>query len=160
MTRLGGTLSLRRLQLAGTGGVVLHYDGSSLQRQPSGTTSHLITVHADGQRAAAVGGLGRGVIVENDGSGWKDVTPARAPQVMGIWLAGDVAYAVGVKGSVLRFESGKWATVDTGIDMEEELHAVWVDPDGGVWAAGGHVLAPPLVDGVLIYRNPLAGPES
>ena len=146
--------------MVGTGGVVLRYDGSRFERTQSGTDSHLITLHADGERTAAVGGLGRGVIIENDGTGWEDVTPSRSPQVLGVWLAGETGYAVGVEGAVLRSQGGKWEKVDTGIDMQEALHAVWVDPEGGVWAVGGQVLAPPLVDGVMIYRSPVAATDS
>ena len=31
------------------------------------------------------------------------------------------------------------------------LHAIWVDPEGGVWAAGGEVLTADLNQGILIY---------
>ena len=109
------------------------------------------------RRLAAVGGLGTGVVLENDGAGWRDVTPDGTPHVMGVWTGSQAAYAVGVEGAVLRREDDTWEHLDTGIDMAEALHAVWQDPEGGVWAVGGQVLAPPLVDGVVLYRDPEAG---
>ena len=146
--------------LVGTNGVALHFDGTGLSQASSGTTGHLITVHSSQGRSVAVGGLGAGVIVENDGSGWTDASPSKAPQVMGAWLDEDSGYVAGVKGAVLRLDGDEWKKVDTGIDLEQALHAVWTDPDGGVWIAGGQVLAPPLTDGVLIYRSPVeAGGE-
>jgi hypothetical protein len=30
---------------------------------------------------------------------------------------------------------------------------VWIDPLGGVWAVGGQVRVPPLVDGILVHRG-------
>ena len=140
--------------LVGTGGTVLRYDGSGFAPADSTSAVNLFTVHGSDDVAVAVGGSGDGVIVENDGSGWRDVTPSNTAHVMGTWLGGDTGYAVGVEGSVLRREGAEWRSVKTGIDLSEELHAVWVDPDGGVWAVGGRVLAPPLVDGVLVHRRP------
>ena len=52
-------------------------------------------------------------------------------------------------------DDNEWIKVDTGIDLKKDLHAVWIDPDDGVWIAGGQVLAPPITNGVLIYRNPI-----
>jgi hypothetical protein len=140
--------------MIGTGGVAVHYDGAAFKQEPSGTDNIIFTVHADSEIYAAVGGLGVGVILENDGSGWKDVTPKGTPHVMGVWLGGAGGYAAGVDGTVLRREPEGWTTIDTGIPLKEAFHAVWVDPDGGVWTAGGQVLAPPLADGVMIYRSP------
>jgi len=145
--------------MIGTGGVAVHYDGAGFKQEPSGTDNLIFTVHADSETYAAVGGLGVGVILENDGSGWKDVTPKGTPHLMGVWLDGGGGYAAGVDGTVLRREADGWKTVDTGIPLKEAFHAVWVDPDGGVWATGGQVLAPPLADGVMIYRSPTAATD-
>ncbi len=146
--------------MVGTGGVAVHFDGSRFSQEDSGTSHILFTVHADDEKLAAVGGLGTGVVLENDGSGWRDVTPDGTPHVMGVWTVSKTAYAVGVEGAVLRRENDTWEAIDTGIDLAEALHAVWQDPEGGVWAVGGQVLAPPLVDGVVVYRDPKAVPES
>jgi len=145
--------------MVGTGGLMLHYDGSSLGPGASGTSRMLFTTHAGPRRVVAVGGLGDGVILENDGAGWMDVTPSGTPHVMGVWLDGDAGYAAGVEGAVLRRDSGEWKRVDTGLDLKEAFHAVWVDPEGGVWAVGGQVLAPPLVDGVIAHKRPVAASD-
>jgi hypothetical protein len=140
--------------LVGTGGVILQYDGERLTQVVSGTTRDLFTVNGNGQRVVAVGGFGSGVIVENDGSGWQDVTPQGTPQVVGVWLGEDASYAVGVEGAVLQREDGAWKELQTGIRVPGALHSVWVDSAGGVWAVGGHVLSSPLVDGVIIHKAP------
>ena len=141
--------------LVGTNGVALHFDGSLLTQISSDTTNHLITIHSNQGRSVAVGGLGSGVIVENNGSGWNDISPSKLPQVMGAWVGDDSDYVAGVQGTVFRFASGEWIKVDTGIDLKEDLHAVWIDPNDGIWIVGGQVLAPPITNGVLIYRNPI-----
>ena len=140
--------------LVGTGGTVLHYDGSGFTQADSTTELNLFTAHGSDGVSAAVGGSGDGVILESEGSGWRDVTPGGTAHVMGVWLGGGQGYAVGVDGSVLRREAAGWRPVETGIELDEGLHAVWVDPEGGVWAVGGQVLAPPLINGVMVHRRP------
>jgi len=139
--------------LVGTGGTILHYDGARLTQVASGTTRDLFTVAGEGGLVAAVGGFGTGVIVENDGSGWKDGSPAGIPHVVGVWLGGERGYAVGIEGAVLERRDGTWTALDTGIEVRGALHSVWVDPDGGIWAVGGQVLSPPLVNGVMIHKS-------
>ena len=140
--------------MVGTQGIILHYDGNRITQVASGTERNLFTVNGDGTRIAAVGGFGTGVIVENEGNRWQDVTPAGTPHVIGVWLNGDASYAVGIEGVVLRRISGGWTRVDTGLNIREAFHSVWVDPSGGIWAVGGQVLAPPLIHGVMIYGRP------
>jgi hypothetical protein len=113
----------------------------------------LFTVAGREDIVTAVGGFGTGVIVENDGSGWKDVTPPGTPHIVGVWLGPDAAFAAGLEGAVLSREDGTWEAVDTGIDVTGALHTVWADPEGGVWAVGGQVLFPPLVDGIMIHKS-------
>ena len=71
---------------------------------------------------------------------------------------GDV-WAAGERGTIYRRpEGGAWETVDTGFNVEpESLHAIWVDPAGGVWTAGGGVLSPALDAGVLFHRGAPSG---
>jgi hypothetical protein len=145
--------------MVGTGGTILHYDGDRITQVRSATTRDLFTVHGSSGRVAAVGGFGTGVIVENNGEGWQESTPPGTPHVVGVWLGEDGAWAVGLEGAVLQREKGTWTRVDTGIRVPGALHTVWVDPDGGVWAVGGQVLTPPLVDGVMIHR-PAAASDS
>jgi hypothetical protein len=139
--------------LVGTDGLTIHFDGKAFARAASGTTRTLFTVHGTPGLRAAVGGFGSGVLLENRGSGWQDVTPAGARQMIGVHLNGEEGYAVGVDGTVMRRQNGSWRLEPTGLDMTEALHAVWMDPDGGIWAVGGQVLSRPLLDGVLIHKG-------
>jgi hypothetical protein len=138
----------------GSDGVTLHFDGQRFVQVPSGTGRTLFTVHGGDALRVAVGGHASGVLLENRGPGWQEVTPRGARQMIGVHLRGQQGYAVGVDGEVLRRDrDGRWAVESTGLDMTEALHAVWVDPAGGAWAVGGRVLSSPLLDGVLIYKG-------
>jgi hypothetical protein len=146
--------------LVGTHGKVLHWDGSAFTEEfadagPPTMQRTLLTVHMDRDRAVAVGGFGNAVITENDGSGWRNVAGPTDPAMLGVWLTGDGGgIAVGTSGSILRRTPSGWVEEDHGISLAETLHGVWVDPDGGIWAVGGMVLAPPMTDGIILHYGP------
>jgi hypothetical protein len=141
--------------LVGENGVSLFYDGTTLTRGETGVGSSLFTVHANGDRYAAVGGSGNAVIVELEGDGWHNVTPSDGfiPGLSGVFLGtGDSGLAVGTYGSVYERGASGWGEVDLGIVLDQNLHGVWVDPSGGAWAVGGQTLSARLNEGILIHR--------
>lgn len=139
----------------GLEGTLLHWDGAALTPVESGTTRSLFTVHAVEGAVVAVGGAGSGTLLERGADGgFVDVTPPLTPQLNGVWLtSADEGYAVGLGGSVVRRVGGVFREEDPGVFVPRDLHAVWVDPDGGVWAVGGQILVPPFTDGVVIHRG-------
>jgi hypothetical protein len=139
--------------MVGTAGKVVHWDGSALTPSSTGVGESLFTVHADAQRFVTVGGFGTGIILENEGAGWVDRSPKAAQPLVGVCLGPKDGYAVGQYGSVYHRDDSGWAAEDTGILLDESLHSVWIDPSGGVWAAGGQVLTTPLVRGVLLHKG-------
>jgi hypothetical protein len=139
-------------------GLAIHWDGQSFERADSGTRRRLFTVHGTGQPPAAfaaVGGFGSAVIVEHDGNAWRDVTPDNPPnQLYGISMtSGEHGYAVGDDGVIVERTARGWAERATGFDIFNTFHSVWVDPDGGVWAAGGELVAG-LDQGMLLHGDP------
>ncbi len=100
----------------------------------------------------AAGGLGlTGVLLENDGSGWTEVTPdPDLPALRGIAVIDGAACAVGQYGVLLLRDGDGWRGIPTQTTTED-LHAAWIDPIGGVWAAGGQFDAVPMADGTLIH---------
>ena len=95
------------------------------------------------------------IIVEGDGTTWRNVTPEPPPMgLAGVSLGDDgLGLAVGMSGSVYVRDAGGWAPEDPGLLVRENLHGAWVDDDGGLWAVGGQTLTPPLTDGVMIHRG-------
>ncbi len=146
--------------LVGTGGLILRFNGTGYLADASPTTRTLFTTHVAGERAAAVGGFGSGVLLENEGSGWQDRTPEGAKQLIGVWLTEQGGMAVGANGYVVERQASGWKELRHGLPLNDSLHSVWIDPAGGVWAVGGQVASLPLLDGVLIYRGPAEIPTS
>jgi hypothetical protein len=147
--------------MVGTGGKMLHYDGSALAPAFAGIAESLFTVHANRERFAAVGGFGTGLLLEHPVSSgpsepWTDMSPTGASSIIGVCLTDDGGYAVGEFGYVAARGPSGWATEVTGLEAvvgARNLHSVWIDPGGGVWAVGGEVRVPPLVDGLMLHRG-------
>jgi hypothetical protein len=140
--------------LVGTFGTTVHWDGSAFTVQAPLVQESLFTVHSNASRFVSVGGFGTGIILENEGGTWKNVSPNGANVINGVCLTPDGGWAVGFDGAVYTRGDMGWKSEETGLDIYETLHAVWVDPKGGVWAVGGDVLSFPLIDGVLVHRSP------
>jgi hypothetical protein len=134
----------------GTGGVALHFDGSSWTYVDTVSYVNLFTVH-DG---FAVGGDVGGTILSLSTTGqvWADESPEYAVQITGVY-GGERPVAVGVRGSVWFRESEGWMMDTRELPTYQDLHAVWTDPHGGVWAVGGHVSGAPLIQGALVYSG-------
>ena len=141
--------------MVGTAGLAIAWDGQSFGAVQRVAGASLFTVHASSDRFVAVGGgIAGGLVVENGGSGWADASPSGIDRAVGVCLTEDGGFASGWYGMMLVRQDGEWTPEDTGLVLEQTLHSVWVDPDGGVWAVGGQVLAPPFDDGVMIHRPP------
>lgn len=142
--------------MVGTNGLTVRWDGQSLTEGNAGVSESLFTVHANADRYAAVGGFGSGIILENDGGpDWANVTPDPPPPAFsGVCLGqGDTGYAVGQFGAVYQRDASGWSEVDLGFTLDQSLHAVWIDPSGGVWSVGGQTLNRPLTNGVMIHMG-------
>ncbi len=134
----------------GAFGLAMHYDGLTWAFVDTLNSNTLLTVN-DGY---AVGGTNTGTILKLDGGGtvWTDESPAYAFQINGVH-GGDEPVAVGIQGSVWLRGADGWAAAPGDRPTYQDLHGVWRDPDGGIWATGGHVSAEPLIYGTLVYTG-------
>ncbi len=148
--------------VVGAHGVVLRGDAMrGFELVQSGGEEILFTVHGRGKDVAIVGGTGTGKLLQTRGAELVDHTPTDAPLLQGVSFAPDGAvWAVGAGGSIYRGKGGRFSPVDPGLAFAaaESLHAVWVDPKGGVWAVGGDVLTPELDQGLALH-SALGVPE-
>jgi hypothetical protein len=141
------------VSFTGEVGLVLTWDGSALKRMDIETDASIFSVSGNEDGWVAVGGEPfRGAIYEGDGAGWKSAAPVARDALRGVALSGESAYAVGNGGLVMARGADGWQEQDTD-GVGGDLHAVWIDPDGGVWAVGGSFDTLPLTDGVLIHQG-------
>jgi hypothetical protein len=141
--------------LVGASGLSLHWDGSALTPGDTGVGSSLFTVHTNGIRYAAVGGLTNGIIVEYADGAWHNVTPSTTlPALAGVCLGtNETGIAVGAYGGVYVRDAEGWHEEDMGFFLMESFHGSWIDPDGGLWAVGGQLFSRPFTAGVMVHRG-------
>jgi hypothetical protein len=149
--------------MVGLGGAAVHYDGASWTRVDVPNGRPLFTVHGEGQDIVAVGGFGSGLVARVEGGVLVDATPTGelVPQLNGVYVRGERAVAAGLMGAVWSRDGGTWAAVeDAPTPVIEDYHSVYVDPDGGIWAAGGSILTAPFRDGILSHSGEPIGEGS
>jgi hypothetical protein len=144
--------------VVGDRGVVLRGTAQSgFRRIDSGSDQErLFTVHGAAGQVAMVGGSANGWALEASGEQLLDISPPGAAPLQGVCVSeqGEI-WSVGVAGNVYARRAGEleWRDVFTERPVQS-LHAVWVDPSGGVWAVGGNVLTAELDRGVALYHAP------
>lgn len=144
------------LWFVGYGGVALRYRGGAWSRLELPADRPLFTVHGRGGGVFAVGGAFSGYLLELADAGARDVTPeGEVPQLAGVYAGETATVAVGLEGAVWRRGAdGVWTEDLDAPTTPLEYHAVYVDPDGGVWAVGGRVYTGNLSDGLLTHYGP------
>ncbi|MBZ5710876.1 hypothetical protein [Nannocystis pusilla] len=144
------------LWFVGYGGVVLRYQGGTWSRIELPADRPLFTVHGAGGDVFAVGGAVSGYIVELGDAGARDVTPkGEVPQFAGIYAGESATVAAGLEGAIWqRGDDGVWTEIEAAPTTPLEYHAVYVDPDGGIWAVGGRIYTGNLSDGLLTHYGP------
>ena len=148
----------------GASGTVLRRQGDGeleLIETPTNHTLFTVTYDPYTERALAVGGASSGVMlsISEDKAEQIELPPA-TPLIQGISPSPDGSVvAVGARATTLSrvsqqvaWDSPMWgeAELENSVDS---LHAVWVDPQGGVWSVGGDVLSATLSQGVVLYRG-------
>jgi hypothetical protein len=141
--------------VVGDRGVILHGNArEGFARIASGAEQErLFTVHGSADQVVIVGGSANGWALQTSRDGLLDISPPGAAPLQGVWLsASGELWTVGVAGNVYARAAGQseWRDVFTGVAVQA-LHAVWLDPQGGVWAVGGNVLTTDLDRGVALH---------
>jgi hypothetical protein len=141
------------IYVVGTRGtLVKSTNGSPFELVPTGASQRLLTVAGANGEVALVGGDGTGVLLTGDGSTFTADSGAY-PVLQGVTVMPQgTMWASGLGGAIFRRTGGVWAPYETGLfPTVESFHAIWTDPDGGVWAVGGGVISPALNDGTLLH---------
>ena len=146
--------------MVGQRGAAVFYDGAEYRETDTQTILPLMGVHGTrSDRVYAVGGVGSGVMLAWNGTAWQDETPVGTPQMIGVWAVDDeTVYACGFNGNMYqRAAGGTWSKVADRLPTFQDLHAVWVDEKGAIWAVGGRLGEDPPSAGALIrYGSPIS----
>src|SRR5438034_1171071 len=118
----------------GTGGTILHYDGTSWTVQPSGTPQVLYGVW--GSRGTDVFAVGDGgTILHYNGTSWTVQPSGTSAYLNGVWGTGGTdVFAVGEGGTILHYDGTSWTVQPNG--MPQVLYGVWGSGGTDVFAVG------------------------
>jgi hypothetical protein len=142
------------LWAVGLGDTILRRSSDGWRALPSPVPERLTTVHGNGSLTVAVGGFLAAQAVEL-GDALVDISPPSAKALNGVWVTTDGAVvAVGVEGTVLERSGSVWRAPSSLPTTLDDYHAVYVDPDGGVWAVGGFIVVEPQRRGMLLHYGP------
>ena len=148
--------------MVGTQGRTLHWDGTTLTPIASDadtptSTSPFLTIDADPAQPVVVGGTGNGLILEYDGSAWRDRSPEFQPGFNGVCSGAGQQWAVGQKGArAQRTADGVWTSdMDLGLSplTYDDWHGCEVSPSGNMWAVGGRIASRPLQSGIIGFQG-------
>ena len=123
----------------------------------AGTGEALFTVHANAHRFVAVGGFGTGKLAGERRHRLGNAEPLGCPGAHRrvAHRARAVSRSASTAPCTRARDGGLVRGRRPASPSRESLHSVWVDPSGGVWAAGGNVLThSSSMDGVLVHRGP------
>lgn len=143
--------SARDVWAVGTGGTIVHWDGTTWAASPTKDGANLAGVWAwSADDAWAVGARTNGAAaIHWDGTAWSSVTlprlTARAPALHGVWgSAPDDVWAVGeddegLGALLLHWDGSSWSSMAAPAvpgGMDYELHSVGGNGARDVWAVG------------------------
>lgn len=102
---------------------------------------NLLSIHGVSGLICAVGEGGRVLHWRgNDCYAPEEVLAPTKADLTGVWVESErSAWAVGSRGTVLRWDGENWREVRL-VGRDRELHAVWGSGDGSVWVGGDGVL--------------------
>lgn len=150
-----------RVWLVGQDGRASLWNGSAFEDHDISTRGTLFTVHGvDADRVFAVGDAGAGLIYAWSGSAWIEESPAESGPISAIWAVDrERAFAAAFNGSFFERREGAWAPLEVAEARPtlSDLHSMYVDETGGIWAVGGQLASDPPRDGVMVhYGEPIA----
>jgi hypothetical protein len=141
--------------MSAANGVVLRDDGVGVTLSSTGASGPLFSVAVTSSEVIAAGGeSGNAQLVEStDGVTWTSVPLANQTRWRGLANGpDDLVYVVGEAGTVARKQRAAWELVPQAQTfVQRNFHAVWIDPDGGMWGVGGDFDRPDPKAGFILY---------
>ncbi len=154
--KIWGT-SAKDIYIVGDGGALVHYNGTSWERQDSGTTARLITVHGSGpDDVYVVGGLNQSVVLHKDETGWSSIYIGTAGGMMGVCATTEQVLITGWFGETAVGRPGNWKVQRQITD--DCLHGTWCDGKGNMMAGGGNLISD-VREGVIVGYGDIVGGE-
>jgi photosystem II stability/assembly factor-like uncharacterized protein len=112
----------------GNGGIMLFFNGYSWHQITSPTTTNLQAIWGNTTDSIFAVGDG-GTIISYDGSEWTPMVSPTTFSLNDLSASGQDIIAVGNSGIILRLNGHQWHIMKAGSSDQQDLMAVWADPD-------------------------------
>ncbi len=144
--------------VVGTSALTMHWDGSAWTDivSPLDPSITLFTMSGDADGTLAVGGQGNGLaqtVTADSATAASPDIEQLAAGFLGVYDREGMDPIVSTTNGVFWWyrSDGVWEKDTRTPITSRGLHAVWVDPDGGVWSVGGDLAV--LTYGVIVYAG-------
>lgn len=139
----------------GERGLILQYDGATWTNSPAGAAADDDFVSLWGTSAdhiVAVGGRSGARVSTWDGAAWSTTAPSGLGGLSAVFMDDPAtAYVGGIYGWVGALDVATGELTPEEILTDLDVHAMWGDGEGTVWAVGGRFMAP--YEGVALLRK-------
>lgn len=139
---------------AGANGVLLTYDGSTLQQVPVELGDDLVSIWGNEETVVVVGGRTRGVIISHTDADWTTQLLNQTSGLNGIWVGNDTAMAVGHQGTVVNWTLSEPTSIQTAQPVSILLHGIFAGKSDRLIAVGGTLDQPQPWQPVIIETQP------
>lgn len=135
-----------KLFAVGQKGLLLEYDGQDWTRLPAGQQADADFIALWGtseDNIVAVGGRGNARVATYDGSEWTTIAPAGIGGLNAVFMEEPgTAYVGGLPGYAGAFDVATGEVAMEPLFSLQDIHAMWGDGTGRVYAVGGNFAAP------------------
>lgn len=146
------------LYFVGANGVLLHWNGESMEQISVEIGDDLVAVWGNEQHVVAVGGRIRGVILHSDGNEWQTTLLPTTSGLNGIMLMGERAVAVGHRGFIVSMPIHDLGQFTVQQPTNTLLHGIFQRADSRLTAVGGTLDQPLPWTPILLESEGGRGP--
>lgn len=144
-----------KLFAVGQSGLLIEYDGQTWRRVPAGAQADADFIALWGtseDNIVAVGGRGNARVATYDGTEWTTIAPTGVGGLNAVFMEQpDTAHVGGLQGRGFSFDVATGELTDEPLFSLQDIHAMWGDGAGRIYAVGGNFVAPHM--GVAFVRT-------
>lgn len=142
------------IYFAGANGVLLTYDGTTLQQVPVELGDDLVSIWGNEETVVVVGGRIRGVMLTHTNDVWTTQLLNQTSGLNGIWVGEQSAIAVGHQGTAVQWTLNEPASIHIAQPVSILLHGIFEGASGKLIAIGGTLDQPQPWQPVVIETQP------
>ena len=142
------------IYFAGANGVLLTYDGSTLEQVPVELGDDLVSIWGNEETVVVVGGRIRGVMLTHKNGAWTTQLLNQTSGLNGIWVGAQSAVAVGHQGTTVKWMLNNPESIHIAQPVSTLLHGIFESAPEQFIAIGGTLDQPQPWQPMMIETQP------